>query len=82
MSEVEHRLATLNRIMHHEPGEVGAYTLAGAYNGWQVQQITSKVRGTTALTSGYVSLVQVNQFLSGMIAGIRAARADVMGVKP
>lgn len=71
MSDVDSQVETLNRMMGVRSGEIGAYRLDGAYNGYTLHQIINEHGGCTSVTYGYESLTRVSQFLRGLIMGIR-----------
>lgn len=55
---------------------VGRYTLAGAYGGWQLQQIVNEGGGVRAITSGYLSKREVYNLIHAYREGMAAGRVD------
>jgi hypothetical protein len=55
---------------------VGRYTLAGAYGGWQLQQIINEGGGVRSITSGYGTKREVYHLIHAYREGMAAGRGD------
>ncbi len=51
---------------------VGAYTLSGAYGGWQLQKIVNDGGGIHAITDGYQSKRDVYKMAQAFLAGMES----------
>lgn len=55
---------------------VGRYTLAGAYGGWQLQQIINEGGGVRAITQGYGTKREVYHLIHAYREGMAASGDD------
>jgi len=55
---------------------VGRYTLAGAYGGWQLQQVINEGGGVRAITSGYGTKREVYHLINAYREGLAAGQSD------
>jgi hypothetical protein len=80
--ELVNAVRTLNRelgypadggtaIGYHCPG---AFCLAGAYGGWQLQRCEE--RGVVSVTTGYRSKRELRELVNAMVFGIRVLKGE------
>ena len=55
---------------------VGRYTLAGAYGGWQLQQVINEGGGVRAITQGYGTKREVYHLIHAYREGMAASGGD------
>ena len=55
---------------------VGRYTLAGAYGGWQLQQVINEGGGVRAITQGYGTKREVYHLIHAYREGMAAGKVD------